>query len=72
MMAMCLATVALYPDAGAIGVVFLFPDRDGGFDGIDDGAAGIEGSVAVSCRDGDGNGDFTDFKMPSCIQTIGM
>ena len=41
--------VALDPDAGAIGVVFFFPDGDGGFDRVDDSAAGVKGGVAVGC-----------------------
>ena len=39
--------VAFHPCAGAIGVVFFFPDGDGGFDGIDDGSAGGEGGGKI-------------------------
>jgi len=41
--------VAFHPDTGAIGVVFFFPDWYGGFDRVDDSAAGVKGGVAVGC-----------------------
>lgn len=41
------AMVAFNPDACAVGVVFFFPDRDGVFDGVDDGTAGVKGGIAV-------------------------
>ena len=46
-LSMLSTVVAFYPDAGSIGVVFFFPNRDGVFDGVDDGAAGVEGGIAV-------------------------
>ena len=61
--------MALHPGACAIGVVFFFPDGYGGFDGIDDGAAGGEGGVAVGGRDGDGDGDVTNLKVPGAVLT---
>lgn len=65
------AAVALYPEVGPVCVVFFFPDRDGGFDFIDDGAAGVEGCVAVGRTDGDGDGDFTDLKVASAVLASG-
>lgn len=65
------AAVAFHPDAGAVCVVLFFPDGDGGFDGVDDGAAGIEGGVAVGCGNGDGDGDVTDLEVSGAVLAAG-
>jgi len=65
------ARVALHPDACAIGVVFLFPDGDGGLDGVDDGAAGVEGRITVGGGDGDADGDFTNLEMTCAVNAAG-
>lgn len=63
--------MALDPEAGAIGVVFLFPDRHGGFDLVNDGAAGVEGGFAVGGGDGDGDGDVSYLQMPGAVLATG-
>ena len=63
--------VAFNPDAGAIGVVFFFPDGNGVFDGVDDGAAGVEGGIAMGGADGDGDGDFANLEVAGAVQAAG-
>ena len=48
------------PLRGAVGVVFVFPDRDAGFDFVDDEAAGGEGGISMRGGDADMDGDVAD------------
>lgn len=65
------AGVAFDPNAGPIRVVFFFPDGDGGFNGVDDVAAGRKCGIAVGGADGDADGDFSDFEMPGAVEASG-
>jgi hypothetical protein len=57
----CGGQFALSPNGAAL-EEFLFPDGDGVFEGVDGEAAGIEGSSAMRCADGDEDAGFTDFE----------
>ena len=70
-LSMLSAVVAFHPDAGAVGVVFFFPDRDGVFNGVDDGAAGVECGIAVGGADSDGDGNFSDLKVSGAVEAAG-
>ena len=72
-MMMCVfgAGVALYPGACAIGIVFFLPDRDSGFDRVDDGAAGGECGIAVCGGDSDSDGDVTNLKVSGAVLASG-
>lgn len=66
------AGVAFDPEGGAVGVVFFFPDGYGGFDGVDDGAAGCEGGVTVGGGDCDADGNFADLEMAGAVDAAGV
>lgn len=55
------AVMALHPSTCSISVVFFFPDRHCGFNGVYDGSAGAECSLSVSCTDYDADSDFPNF-----------
>ncbi len=65
------AGVALDPDAGAIGVVLFFPDGNGGFDRVDDGAAGVECRITVGGGDSDTDRDFSDLEVAGSVLATG-
>ena len=50
------ACVAFDPLGSAVSIMFFFPDGDGRFDGINDGAAGCEGCIAMGSGDNNTNG----------------
>lgn len=66
-MSVLCAGVAFDPNAGAVGVMFLFPDRNGGLDGVDDSAAGCKGGIAMGSGDGNADGDFPDLEVSGAV-----
>ena len=69
LMSMLSAAMAFHPDAGAVCVMFLFPDRHGEFDFINDGTTGGESGISVGSAYSDGDGDFANLEMTSAVLT---
>ena len=69
-MTVCGTIVTLHPDAGAICVVFLFPNGDSKFDLIDDSSAGCKCGVTMGGADCDGDSDFTYLKMADAMLAL--